>query len=120
MPDYNAILSQIRDMIADILGMTPDEVPVDAPFDRLGLASRDAVLLSGDLQDWLGTDLPPTLLYEHPTPAQLAAFLAEGASGARNDAREMRTRGSGRPLEDTGEGVKGTALPLDDFEEGRV
>ena len=114
MPDYDSILDRIRALSAEVLGVSPNAVPVDAPFDRLGLASRDAVMLSGDLQDWLGCELPATLLYDHPTPGLLAAFLAEapGVGG------EARPRGS----ESVPSGVARAASPLalEDFEEGRI
>ena len=38
-----------------------------------------AVLLAGDLETFLGRSLPPTLMYDHPSIAALAAHLAEGA-----------------------------------------
>lgn len=124
MPDYGSILAYVCELLADILGAAPDAVPVDEPFDRLGLASRDAVMLSGDLQDWLGRDLPPSLLYEHPTPAQLAAFLAAGEGVASRDGiAEAWRRGSASLLLGTSgaaETTQVTGLSLDDFAEGRV
>ena len=112
MPDYQTILEQIRELVADVLAVPAEAVPIDEPFDRLGLASRDAVLLSGDLQDWLRRDLPPSLLYEHPTPARLAAFLAEGEGGV---VRAVEPGVRARESAD-----HGNALAFDDFEEGRV
>jgi acyl carrier protein len=35
-----------------------------------------AIGLTGDLEDWLGTRLDPTLLYDYPTVAALAKHLA--------------------------------------------
>jgi len=45
-------------------------------FESYGLASRDLVMLSGDLEEWLGVPLSPVLLYEHPSLSTLAAYLA--------------------------------------------
>ena len=45
-------------------------------FESYGLASRDLVMLSGDLEEWLGVSLSPVLLYEHPSLSTLAAYLA--------------------------------------------
>jgi acyl carrier protein len=48
----------------------------DAPFARYGLNSLDAVTLVMDLEDELGVELPPTLLWDHPTINKCAAHLA--------------------------------------------
>ena len=53
--DIEAWLAQ---HIAHILGTGADEISLDDTFDSFGLASRDAVSLSGDLEDWLGRRLP--------------------------------------------------------------
>lgn len=62
--------------IATLLNVSEDEIGPDETFDSFGLASRDAVSLSGDLEDYLGRRLSPTLLYQHPTIRQLADHLA--------------------------------------------
>ncbi len=75
--DIEAWLAQ---HIAHILGTRADEVSLDDTFDSFGLASRDAVSLSGDLEDWLGRRLSPVLLYQYPTIRELAMYLAPAAS----------------------------------------
>ncbi|ABE47183.1 acyl carrier protein [Polaromonas sp. JS666] len=62
--------------IGDLLSLPVDKVPVDAPFDRYGLDSAAAVGMIGDLGDWLGKTLEPTLPYDYPTAQQLADHLA--------------------------------------------
>ena len=73
-----------------IIGRLVDEYAVDRnavasdePFESLGLASRELVTLSGDLEAWLGLSLSPVLLYEYPTIRALAEYLAaiKGAAG---------------------------------------
>jgi acyl carrier protein len=51
------------------------KIDVNAPFNSYGLSSRDAVMLSGDLEEWLNRRLSPTLVYEYPTIAALAEHL---------------------------------------------
>ncbi len=51
------------------------------PFAHYGLNSVQAVGLSGELQDWLGRPLEPTLLYAYPTIETLARHLAETPAG---------------------------------------
>jgi acyl carrier protein len=45
---------------------------------NLGVSSRQAVMLSGDLEDWLGRELDPSLLWDRPNIAELSAWLAGG------------------------------------------
>jgi acyl carrier protein len=63
--------------LAESLEIEKDKVEVAIPFDRYGLDSSAAVGLTGDLQDWLGYELEPTLLYDYPTIEALAQHLAE-------------------------------------------
>jgi acyl carrier protein len=69
-----------------IVGWLAKELRIDAatidprePLVNFGLGSRQAILLSGDLSDWLGLDLDPSLAWEHPTIERLAAFVAAQA-----------------------------------------
>ncbi|MBD2103370.1 acyl carrier protein [Leptolyngbya sp. FACHB-261] len=63
--------------LAELLEIEPDEVNVTIPFDRYGLDSATAVGLTGDLEDWLGKRLDPTLLYDYPTVETFSQHLAE-------------------------------------------
>ncbi|BAZ50021.1 phosphopantetheine-binding protein [Nostoc sp. NIES-4103] len=62
--------------LANLLEVAPEEVDVTIPFDRYGLDSLAAVSLTGDLQDWLGYDVDPTLLYDYPTIEGLVNYLS--------------------------------------------
>ncbi|NEO89527.1 MAG: acyl carrier protein [Moorea sp. SIO3G5] len=74
-------ISEIKDWlvtyIAQLLEITPDEIEIDIPFDGYSLDSAAAVGLSGDLEEWLGCEFEPTLLYDYPTIETLAKYLAE-------------------------------------------
>ena len=72
-------------------------------MEEFGLASRDAVALSGDIEDLLGVTLNATVAYQHPTIASLATRIIEGepeapeetvdasyyVSGATTDAHDI-------------------------------
>lgn len=62
--------------IAEELGLRTEDIDPHAAFDDLGMASRDAITLSGDLEDWLGRKLSPTLLWECPSIALLSRYLS--------------------------------------------
>lgn len=65
--------------IADALQVKPGSVDVHLPFTSYGLDSIVVFTLTGDLAEWLGCDLPATLLWEYPTIEALARHLAERA-----------------------------------------
>lgn len=62
--------------LADLLETEPEEIAVTIPFDRYGLDSSAAVGLTGDLENWLGTEVEPTLLYDYPTVEALVEHLS--------------------------------------------
>jgi amino acid adenylation domain-containing protein/thioester reductase-like protein len=62
--------------VAQRLRLTPNTIDVSQPFASFGLDSVQAVSLAGDLENWLGRSLPPTLVWDHPTIADLAHHLA--------------------------------------------
>jgi acyl carrier protein len=63
--------------LSEALGVTPAEIDVHESLDNYGMGSIQAVSFAGDLEEWLGRDLPATLLWDYPTLAALAAHLAE-------------------------------------------
>ncbi len=75
-PTAAEIKDWIVSYLAELLEIEPDEVDVTIPFDRYGLDSSAAVGLTGDLEDWLGRELDPTLLYDYPTAEALVQHLS--------------------------------------------
>lgn len=71
------IQAWIVSYLAELLEIEPDEVNVTIPFDRYGLDSSVTVGLTGDLEEWMGRKLDPTLLYDYPTIESLSQHLAE-------------------------------------------
>ena len=47
--------------LAELRGIEPNDLSPDEPFRNYGLASIDMVGLSGELEDWLGRSLSPTI-----------------------------------------------------------
>jgi acyl carrier protein len=72
--------TEIQDWIvaylADLLEIEPEEVDITIPFDRYGLDSSAAVGLTGDLEEWLSTEIDPTVLYDYPTVEALGQHLS--------------------------------------------
>ena len=66
-----------------------DSVDPTTPLETYGLASRDAVVLSGELEKKLGRRVDPTVAYQYPTIAALAkALLAQRQEAPKVERRE--------------------------------
>ena len=72
----SAIRAWLAARLAGRIGVEPAAVDVREPFAGFGLGSMQAVALAGELEEWLGRPLAPTLLYEYPTIEALADHLA--------------------------------------------
>jgi 8-amino-7-oxononanoate synthase len=71
-----AIQGWLIDKLAGILEIEPNQVDVGQDFEEYGLESAEAINLSGDLEDYLGCRLPPTLLWDYQNIESLAQYLA--------------------------------------------
>ncbi|WP_327405810.1 acyltransferase domain-containing protein [Streptomyces sp. NBC_01288] len=58
---------RIAERVAEWNNTPVDDVPLDRPLADLGMSSRDAVVLAGELSSLTGHELPTTLLWEAPT-----------------------------------------------------
>jgi acyl transferase domain-containing protein len=92
----DAIREQIVARLCETLSCSPERIDPHAPFASYGLGSRDAVVLSGDLEEWLGHSLSPTVFYEHPTVDALVAHLSAVAVPSRLDSAAGPRRPSDR------------------------
>jgi acyl carrier protein len=70
--------------VADLLHVAPDKINIHEPFATYGLSSREAVNLSGELEDLLGRRLSPTLVYEYPNISLLSHYLGEQTKNKTN------------------------------------
>lgn len=68
----------LRELVASMCGVPVRELDDTRPLPEYGLTSRDAVDLSGRLEELLNTPLPTTLLWENPTIEALLDHLAPG------------------------------------------
>jgi len=71
--DENALRLRIVERVAEWYGTPVRDVATDRPLAELGMSSRDAVVLAGELSLLTGHELPATLLWEAPTVDALVA-----------------------------------------------
>ena len=74
--DAPAIENWCVNYVSKILNIPKAEVDPNMEVDRFGLDSATAVALIMDLEQWLGLELAPELLFEYPTLAGLSQHLA--------------------------------------------
>ena len=80
MPPANVTESDIRDWCIDYLTRTIDNPGIaigpEARFTELGLDSATSAYFIVELEEWLGAELAPELVFEYPTIAELARHIA--------------------------------------------
>ena len=75
----NQIQDWLIENLAQRLGIPASEIDIHEPFATSGLNSVAAVSLSADLEDWLDIKLSPTIVYDYPNIAELAAYLSHSS-----------------------------------------
>ncbi|WP_234358577.1 type I polyketide synthase [Streptomyces sp. NRRL B-24085] len=81
--DANVVRRLVAERVAGWTGTAVADVPMDRPLADLGMSSREAVVLAGDLSRLTGRELPPTLLWEAPTGEALVEHLCRTPSEIR-------------------------------------
>jgi amino acid adenylation domain-containing protein/non-ribosomal peptide synthase protein (TIGR01720 family) len=84
--------------VAAVNGADPADIDPNQSFAALGLTSSEAVALTGKIENFLSIEVSPLSVFEYPTPAALAAFLAGsvGAAPASGSVTSARGRPSRR------------------------
>ena len=82
--------SDIRDWCIAYLRKMVDNPSIvigpDASFAELGLDSASSAYFIVELEEWLGTELTPELVFEYPTISALAHFIANRQGGVADAA----------------------------------
>ncbi|UCM87589.1 type I polyketide synthase [Streptomyces marincola] len=104
----DAVLGVVREAMGAVLGHAdPSGLGAEEPFAQLGFDSLTSVELRNRLGSDVGLTLPATVIFDHPTPAALAAFVldavraggggGERAHGGVDFAAEVRLAEDVRP-----------------------
>ncbi|MBJ7899313.1 MAG: phosphopantetheine-binding protein [Cyanobacteria bacterium RI_101] len=98
-PIAETIKVWLVEWMAKELEMPADEINTSQSLLDYSLSSMTAMMLVGSLEDWLGLEIVPTLVWDYPTIDDLVAYLAE----------EVKAAGKGIPNGAAGNG----AVPAD-------
>ena len=71
----DSIASFIRERVASYANMPAAEIGLASPLSEYGLDSVSAISLCADLEDRLGIVVEPTVAWDFPTIAEMAAHL---------------------------------------------
>lgn len=74
------IQAWLTQWIAKELELKTTSFSVDDPFTNIGLSSRQAILLFGELEEFLGAKLEHTLMWDYPSIQKLATHLTKRAA----------------------------------------
>jgi acyl carrier protein len=72
-----AIMSWLISEVEELLSVKGADLAVDEPLVNYGLSSMTGMMLSGDIETWLGIQLDPSVAWEYPTIESLAEYLAQ-------------------------------------------
>ena len=73
---YHEIVNWLTARISRDIGISPDAIRSDEPLTYHGLDSVQVLTLVGELGDFLGARLHPSIAWKYPTIALLADHLA--------------------------------------------
>ena len=85
MPSENVTEAEIRDWCVDYVKRTLDDLSIavgpDITFPQMGLDSATSAYFVVELEEWLGIELDPEIVVEHPTIGQLARHIGSRRGG---------------------------------------
>ncbi|MFE2376995.1 SDR family NAD(P)-dependent oxidoreductase [Streptomyces sp. NPDC059398] len=98
--DRSEALETLRDLVlaqsAQVLGMSgPGRLDAARSFRDVGFDSLTAVELRNRLNSATGLRLPPTVVFDHPSPAALGGYLAEEMLGSASEESDALAAHSG-------------------------
>lgn len=115
-PSRSSIEGWLIDWIAKELGMQPAEIETSKSLLDYSLSSVTAMMLVGDLEEWLGLTLPPTLVWDYPSIAAIADYLVGLVDSASADVAAGAGPANGREAAGAGADVYASLDRMSDAE----
>ncbi|MEI5036425.1 acyl carrier protein [Streptomyces sp. S1A(2023)] len=83
VPSTAELADWLTRTVADYVSSEPSEIEPDVPLSEYGLDSVSATTVCADIEDHLGLVVEMTLIWDHPTVAELSQALADELESAR-------------------------------------
>lgn len=83
----NSIKSWLVKWMSKELFLPESQIYTSNSLLEYNLNSMTAMMLVGDLEEWLKIEIIPTLVWDYPSIDALAQYLAEEANTANNDSK---------------------------------
>ncbi len=97
----------LMEELASRLGLEPEEIDPKEPFTAFGLDSAEAIMLSGDLGEWLQREISPTIFWDYPCIEELAASLvSKGSTSMQQSAVYSSKHAANEPVAIVGIGCR--------------
>ncbi len=74
-PSVEALREWLTSKVADYAEREPDEIRPDVSLAEYGLDSMYALMLCGDIEDYLGLTVDPTVAWDYSTVDALTGYL---------------------------------------------
>lgn len=104
--DEEALRHWLADYLVTNIGCSLADIDFSASLNDLGVGSRDAVVLCGELSELLGRKVSPVELWQHPSVAELARFLIEPEAADDESTPEPGRFGTDEPIAVIGLGCR--------------
>jgi len=104
-PDQQAIRNWLITQVARELHVDPSEIEISKPFAHYGLDSAISLMVTSDLEEFLGRSLDSTLLWNYPTIEKLAQYLSADKTPSTNQT-EFRAPARFEPIAIIGMGCR--------------
>ena len=121
-PSKDSITEWLVQWIAKELGLPPGEIETDKSLLNYSLSSVTAMMLVGDLEEWLGLTLPPTLVWDYPFDRRHCRLSGGAARHHRGAGAPVATDGGALPATNSAPAGNGAEpMPsLDDMSDQEV
>ncbi len=85
LPTQNDIKHWLLKWIAKELELSIPQIDTSNSLLEYSLSSMTAMMLVGDLEEWLKIEITPTLVWDYPSIDALVDYLAEATKNPKND-----------------------------------
>ncbi len=92
MPATREIQDWLITRIAELLHKEPAEIDIRESFSNYGLSSLDVVTLSGELEEFIGRSLSPTITFDYPNIITLSNYLSENTDQQKPSSSTDKSR----------------------------